>query len=182
MIINRFDLTDYERSAGKEIFGRIKEYSRKKGYGYIFTEDGKDIFLSSYDLGDLEYKVAFGTTLKFIPELWNDKYKATKITVVSNESFNEVIECPNDICFKPKNLEKFDYISGRRLLKEKVILENKLIEHGYYAKDLDCVFFRTNKGDEYRFFQQGAPIQGDGQLPDLKKFYKNLVDRFYKLY
>ena len=103
MISKSFDQKDFEKYSGQTMYGRIKEYSHSRGYGFIFTEEGKDIFVSS-------------------------------------------------------------------------------LQHGYSLMDLDYVFFRTKKGLEYRFFREGSPVKGDGSIPDLKAFYRELEERYYKLY
>lgn len=43
-----FNDIDYEKYNGEHIYGRIRMYDPGKEYGFISTEDGKDIFISSY--------------------------------------------------------------------------------------------------------------------------------------
>lgn len=182
MISKSFDEKDFEKYTGQTMYGRIKEYSHSRGYGFIFTEEGKDLFVSSYELGKLEDKISVGTTVRFTPKQWKERYVASDITIVENVGYNEVIKCPNGIKIKPRNLEKIGYIPGGFSIKKMDITAEELLQHGYSLKDLDYVFFRTQKGLEYRFFREGSPVKGDGSIPDLKAFYRELEERYYKLY
>ncbi len=47
MISKSFDEKDFEKYSGQTMYGRIKEYSHSRGYGFIFTEEGNIRLLAS---------------------------------------------------------------------------------------------------------------------------------------
>ena len=49
----RYTEEDLAKNNDQFVFGRVAEYSKKRGYGHIYTEDRKEVFLSSYALGKL---------------------------------------------------------------------------------------------------------------------------------
>ncbi len=176
-----FGYTDYEINNGRTMYGRIRDYSYAKGYGFIYTETGKDLFVSSYDLEKIEKKLVVGTTLKFIPAFRKDRYIAADITIVANDTIKEIIYLPNDNILPIKDLQKFDYLSGKSFLRTVNISEQELEHHGYDIKSLDYIYFRTKYDSEYHILQEGSPIKGDGHVPNLRAFYNELCDRFYRV-
>lgn len=62
--------------------GRVKFYSRKKGYGFISGDDGRDYFLSYQDIPDSLSGIGEGYTVQFTPCLGNRGYFASDLTLM----------------------------------------------------------------------------------------------------
>ena len=69
----RFGRDDYNKYKGQEMYGRIVSYNKNKGYGFIYTEIGKEIFASSYNFKKNDHHVNIGDTVKFIPGKSEDR-------------------------------------------------------------------------------------------------------------
>lgn len=91
-----FNDIDYEKYNGEYIYGRIRMYDPGKGYGFIYTEDGKDIFISSYSFKNTDERFAIlGTALKFKIEQRNSRYCAYDVKIINPTPENQSILLPN---------------------------------------------------------------------------------------
>lgn len=180
MVFDNFGNRDYTANAGRYMYGRVKEYSHHKGYGWILTENRKELFVSSYDLGKkLENKIGIGVLLKFVPEKVDNKYKASNIEIIDNSFANDRIKLPNGVNLKVKGITQFAYVSGNSTIRVKNISPEEVAEKGYTADDLAHMYFKTVLGDEFVVSEMGSPINIDGQVNNLKDFYMSLVERYW---
>ena len=145
MISKSFDEKDFEKYSGQTMYGRIKEYSHSRGYGFIFTEEGKDIFVSSYELGKLEDKISVGTTVKFTPKQWKERYVASDITIVENVGYNEVIKCPNRYKDQTQESGKDRLYTGRIFHKKDGYHSRRTASAWIFVKGFGLCFFQNQK-------------------------------------
>lgn len=178
MCYRRFDSDDYEKFKGQYLYGRIKEYIHNRGYGYVYTDMGKEVFLSSYDLGKkIESDICVGTTIKFNVEPYENKYVARNIEIVDNSLAKESIILPNGERLPIRRIAKFGYVSGKTNLENTNISEEDLISHGYTVDMLESLFVLTSYGEEFNFFSEESPIKGDGQVKNIKELYRSFEER-----
>ncbi len=170
---------DYMKSK-EGTYGRVSEYSRARGYGYIYTESGKQIFLSSYNINTrLEKKLRLGTTVKLIPEEREGRFVATQISIIDQmpEGF---IKLTDQVSIPYKDIKRFYMVKGTTCLKELGCSEQELIEHGYTLDDIAYLGVKTTDG-EYKFTRTGSRIKANGQLDSIVGTYVQLKNLFLKL-
>ncbi len=163
-------------------YGRIKEYNSFNGYGFICTNiEKKEIFFSSYNVvGNKtnQSQLPVGAIVRFFMNSNEKGLYAEEICVIEKYPVGTYLLLPNHELLKIKRLYKIGIASGKRILNEKQITEVELALHGYSRKDFDYLFFSTAQG-EYRFFNIGSKINGDGRC-DIYKVYadykKDLFD------
>lgn len=165
---------------GKVMLGRIRAYSTQQGYGYILTEEGNDLFVSSRALGKTEKKIAVGSIVKFKVGEYNGKPVATEIEVLKKYK-NDVsmLDLPDGVRVAIKSIIKFGKTNAFSVVKKNGITEEDLKEHGYSIKDLDYIYIETGK-HSYSIFDTKSPVKGDGRT-NIKEFYKNLKNDLLKL-
>ncbi len=162
----------FEKYKNCKLYGRIKSYSKKKGFGWIMTELGQDVFLSSYSIKDK--KIAIGTIVKFTPvekttgEMGG--YAAADIEVVDNSCVYNDYYMPNGKKIRWRSVERFGYVKGDKVLDKLNISKDDLINHGYDEDSLSYAFIRLQNGDEYKFFGKTSPVRGDGRIEDPESF------------
>lgn len=171
------NLRDY---AGKQMYGRLLSYNRKKGYGYIRSEIGSDAYVSAYGFGKDEKKAVIGAFVKFTVEIRNGKPVAKKVSVV-RKFMDDVsrIELPNSMLMPIKHICKVGRGNGFSDVESKGITSAMLKEHGYAVRDLDYVYIETPDGT-YKFFREGGPVVCDGQV-DVDEFFKSLKTMLHSI-
>ena len=182
----RFTEVDYNQFKGQRIRGRVAEYNKKSGYGHVYAENRKDVFLSSYALNDLEKVIAIGTIISFIPEKFEDKICATDVQIESVFPSGRTVRLPNDENIFIKYIQKFGIVSGDNAVKE---LGDKIVlDENHKVEDYSYLYFlvkqKTEDGGfkikEYRFYNKNVDIEGDGKV-DVEKTFSYLCKRFLYL-
>ena len=179
MVHNRMTEEDVIRNNGAVMYGRVRQYANKDGYGFIHTEDKKDIFVSSYVLGKKEDKFRVGALVSFIPVMYEGKVVADEIKILEVFPSGDVLQLPNGKYLPVKRVTKYGYVGGKQVLEKIKQPESQMLEAGYTYDDLAYIFIRTSRG-EFRFYNDGAKQRGDGQT-DLKKFEKYLNTFFMSM-
>lgn len=164
---------------GAFMYGRVRQYANRDGYGFIHTENKKDIFVSSYTLGKKEKHFRVGALVKFIPIIREGKIIADEIIILEKFPSGEVLQLPNGKTISVGRICKFGYVGWKQVLANINQTEEQMIEAGYTYKDLEYIFIRTFSG-ELRFYNTGAKQKGYGQT-DLSKFEKELNTFFLSM-
>lgn len=174
---------------GKEAVARIMTYNLKKGYGFARTEDGREIFISSYQVLNRkeEKKLFFGTKISFKYGLYKDKLCATEVQVVERfPSGNElnIVAVEDSWAFDIESILK---VGKSQLLKNPSFLEEVLAEEGipadyeaegYDERDFLCLFVETKSGEVYRFFDMPSKLFGHGHLK-VAEVYTDIYKEFF---
>lgn len=166
------------KDVGKSMYGRILSYDRTKGYGFIRTEDGSDLFVSSYGFGKNERKAVIGAYVKFTVAEKNGKAVAEGVSIV--QKFKDGISrigLPNEMFMPIKNIIKFGRSNGLEEIEKIGVTAADLKEHGYEVKDLDYVYIETPAGP-YNFYREGGPVRGDGQV-NVESFFSSLKEQLH---
>lgn len=177
---NRLSKKDVDLNNGALMYGRIRKYSRSNGFGFICTENGKDIFLSSYDLCDSEKKYCIGSLVSFIPAFYKEKIIASNVLLLNKYPSGCKFYLPNGLNLSVKNIQNFGLVSGKTALSRMNVSEEAMLEAGYSYKDLEHIFIKT-KEKEYKFYNHDSKINGDGQT-DLDNLIKKMNDFFLNIY
>lgn len=177
-MLDKYSVEEYERLKGKTIYGKVSNYTNQKGYGYIRTEDNKEIFFNSFEfLKRKEQKnLYFGSTVRFKLGFFNNRVCATEIELIQS-SMNDIILFSEDISIRAKHIIKFGLGNFYNSLTQE-FEEDDIRKHGYNLNDFDYIYFRTHR-DERRFYQIGSPIQGDGQLDITSTLFK--LDKYLEI-
>ena len=182
----RFTEEDYEQFKGQRIRGRIAEYNKRNGYGHIYAENRKDVFLSSYALNDLEKVIAIGSIISFIPEKFEDKICATDVQIESVFPSGRTLRLPNNENIFIKYIQKFGIVSGESAVKE--LGSRAVIDETHKIEDYSYLYFLVKKkiGEnnfeikEYRFYNKNVDLEGDGKT-DVERTFSYLCKRFLYL-
>lgn len=180
-LYDRLTENDVIKNGGTLMYGRVRQYSHKEGFGFIYTESGKDVFVSSYAIGKKNEKRFFvGTLVSFIPIMHENKVVASEITILKSFPRGEQYCMPNGEYIPVKRICKYGLVAGKQVLSLMNSSEKEMCEAGYTYFDLEYVYIRTTTG-EYKFHNIGTKRKGDGQT-DLVKFINELDDYFISVY
>lgn len=162
-------------------YGRIKENRRKDGYGFIYSEDGNDIFYSSYNFKTKrsEKNACVGATVKYKLTTHEERLCATEIEVIEKYPEGNIITLPNGKVLNLHCIRKFGLVSGKNALNIIGVTEEEAKSHGHELSEFDFLFFSTEY-DEFRFFRTGSCVQGDGQC-DINAAYSEYQKRLLSL-
>lgn len=182
MFYERVDYNDACKYSGQRLLGRVGAYFIKEGYGFLHTELGKDIFLSSYALNDLERKIALGTVLSFKISILKDKVMASDILIEDNSHFNDTVFITNEVSFKLKKLEIIDLRPGERILCQVGEREKQHILSHHDVSVLNHIYLKERYGREHMYFSRGCPYsRASGYIDNLDDFYKDIENRYFKI-
>lgn len=158
----------------QHMYGRVREYSKKDGYGFIHGEDNQDIFCSSYNFKNAraEKNICVGAIVKYNVTEREGKLCANEIEIVNRYPEGNMITLPNGTMLKLKHIYKYGYMHGTDALQMIGVNVKQAEEHGHKPAEFDFIYIATEY-DEYRFFQTGTCVQGDGQC-DLGTYYVEL--------
>ena len=176
----RFDENDFLKYHKAPMYGRICDYSMSRGYGFIFAENGKELFFSSYNVLSKEKHLFFGSTVRFTVAKRENYYEAKDVEIIDNSQKQDIFLTPKGETIKVKKIRKIGLISGYTCLKKLNLTLEEIEKKGYQISDFEYLFIETHKGN-YRFFNEGSPATGDGQM-DVKKTYQELREKYILLY
>ncbi len=175
----RFTDEDLANNNGQYVYGRIVEYSQKKGYGHIYAENRKDVFLSSYALNKLEKKIAIGTTVKFIPQKIENKVCATEIEIVDLYPSGRIFPLPGGQNVFIKKIQKFGIVSGERAVKDLEISEEALKKAELNVDDVQYVYVIVGQ-NEHRYVDKKVPVENYRKV-DAEKYFRKLCNMYFYL-
>lgn len=178
--MERFSLKDYEANKNQRLYGRISSYDRMKGFGYIFAENGKEIFVSSYAFkGKEEDKIMLGTLLKFTPEKYQDKITASDIEIIDYHPHEKIFQLPNGRKIRSRKIQKFGLVTVQWLIKNNP-LAAEAYHNGIDISGYEYVYIKTSD-DLYRIFRNGSQVEADGTVEDLRQYMGYLRKTFLLL-
>lgn len=179
--MTRFSLKDYEVNKGQRLYGRISAYDRMKGYGYIFAENGKEIFVSSYAFpGKTEDKIMVGTLLRFTPELYQEKICARDIEILDQHPHGMNFRLPNGREIQSKRIQKFGLVTAQWLIENEP-LAAEAYRNGVDISKYEHVYIKTSDG-LYRVFGTDSQVDADGTVEDLRQYMEYLRKTFLFLW
>ena len=180
--IKSFTQENYEQSKNKYIFGKVLWYVHKKGYGFIYTEYGTELFLSAWAIpkANMEYSLHIGTIVKFKVkqrEGRND-FCADDLSIVEHWPNGLTLDLPNNISIPYKKIRFIYYCEGKDFIKQ-LGLEDKVPDN-YDLNTLNHISIITFDFDKYRFFDYSASVTGDGKC-NLEELRYELKHKIYDL-
>ncbi len=163
-LLNGFRVKDVEINAGRLMYGRVMQYSPIDGFGFVYSENGRDIFFSSYNVMSkaVEKNICVGATVRYLPIVSGDKAVATQLEIIDKFPSGERLLLPNGKVIPIRLVRKFGIIGGNVAIKTAGITRHEIKDHNYNVSDCKYLYFSTAHG-EYRFFNEGSFIRGDGQ-------------------
>ena len=151
-----------------------------KGIWLYFCREWEETLFSSYNLLSKEKYFFFGSTVRFAVEKRGNYYEAKNVEIVDNSQKQDLFLTPKGEIIKVKKIRKIGLISGYTCLKKLNLTLEEIEKKGYQISDFEYLFIETHKGN-YRFFNEGSPATGDGQM-DVKKTYQELREKYILLY
>ena len=156
---------------GNTLVGRILSFERVRGYGFIRTQSGEDIFLSSYDVPNCVWKrISVGDYVEFTVgknEKLGSPIIATSTTIIK--------KMPRDLAIKLPNGEELKIRYICQYGKKSLIKDGFKDLYPDYADDsFDYVCIKTSR-ESFMFNRYGSPIVVDGET-DVDEFYRSLTN------
>ena len=156
----RYSKKNFEADKKKEMCcGRILTYDHERGYGFIRTENGSDLFLSSYDLMDNEEKhIVIGALVAYRPGIYRARYVARDVMVLERYPSGKQIMLPDGTAL---------WLKGLRLVRRQ-------------TKDgKETIVFVTKHGKEYIFTAED--VSSYKEWNTLDSYWKNVKEKLFKL-
>ena len=184
-----FTESEIKALEGQAAEARIMTYNMKKGYGFARTAEGREIFISSYQVLNRkeEKKLFLGTKIAFKYGVYQGRLCATEVQVLEKfpSGTSIVIETAEnfwnfeiDTILKVGKSQLFQNKKFLdEVLKEENVPENYL-EEGYSEEDFSCLFVETKDGIVYRFFDTDSKLKGNGHL-NVSETYTSIYKQFF---
>ena len=155
---------EFNKLQGKTIYGKVSTYYNEKGYGYIRTEDMKEVFFSSFEVKTKKEQklIFFGSTVKFKLGYYNGRICAVDIELVRSSKKDILIFSEDSQTIIARHVKKYGCDNFYEELLNKFSAD-EIAQHGYFPEDFDYIYFKTYT-DEIRFYSIGCPIQGQGHV------------------
>ncbi len=164
-----------EKYVDKRLRGRIISMDRIRGFGFIRTERGEDVFFSTYNTDrKLWHKMSIGDYVEFVAKRrGNDRNNiiANDVTVIKRMPKGYAIELPNGEMLEVKHINKFGVNS--MLMDE---LRDTFTE--LPPRCFKCIFIKTN-WRTFTFNDPSSPIIIDGEV-DVEEFYEELCEKLWR--
>lgn len=157
----RYTKQMYEKNNGSVTYGRVLNFDHMRGYGFIRTEEGADIFLSSYNLTKKESQdIVIGTLVSFVPELYNGGYSAAKVKVLDYYPSGKVLTLPDGETVRIKNLKKIGVANDDQK---------------------PYVYFTTKKGETYKVTEKDLAHKKKSSSKTVLDYWKSVKDLLLKV-
>lgn len=152
----RYTTEMYQKNNGSITYGRVLNYDHMCGYGFIRTEEGADLFLSSYNLTKKQSRqIVVGALVSFIPELYGEGYTATHVEVLDSYPAGKALLLPTGETVRTKNLKKMGIANDK---------ENR-----------PFVYFETRKGERFIVNKEDLSKKTDSIL----EYWNSLKRQFF---
>ena len=157
---------------GETMVGRVLSFDTVKGYGFIRTSTGEDIFLSSYEISKREWKnLCVGDYVEFTVGL----HERGRINSVAAKSVTITKKMPKKLAISLPNQEELMIRHIRQFAKGSLIEDGYAeIYPDYPTRGFDYAFIKTPKRT-FTFNHSESPVIVDG-VTDVDEFYGSLVD------
>lgn len=156
----------YERNRGKLSYGRIVTYNKAKGFGFIRTEDGPDLFVSSHYLSNRDEKhMTVGALISYIVTEYNGRYVASHITILEEFPCGKTIALPNGKLLQIKNI--------------KTVGTNKIEnqENSY----IQSIYFAMKGGDEFNVVADDYDTELEKGREKIGEYWENVKKKLFAL-
>lgn len=161
----------------KYYYGRIKNYSRVDGFGFIYDEEGNDVFISSYQLGRRDHKVHIGTLVKFQKIKKDGRIVADNVEVEDRFPNGNTFKLPDGNEIGLRHIFKYGLVTGEKAMKRLGISKSELALNSISMNDLDYLYISTSRY-EYKFFKLNSPYNGGDGKCDIENYYKQYNDLY----
>ncbi len=168
--------------------GRIIEYSKKKGYGFIHTEDGKKIFVSSYNfLNNAERKVVIGSLVGFYEKETMKGLVAEDCDLIEKYPNGEFLDLGGYGKYAINGIKEYGLVNGEHAANRISTREEIPYDEvcGYYEdiNDLKFVYIAFFKSRSLVFYPKDCPVPKteDGfvyYIDDIEAL-KQKLDKFF---
>ena len=162
-------------------YGRVKSLNRARGFGFICSDaDEKDLYFNAneVDPGPNGEFLCVGSVVSLDMEFNDRGPYAANVRVLLTPDANEYFEIA-DKQIPIRTIRGFGICHAGRALRSIGVSEDKLTSHSHKMWEVEYLFVSTRDG-EYRFFNTGSCVKGDGQV-DIKETYDEIQKRFYAL-
>ena len=182
--MERFDKNDFEKYKDKRLTGRLVSYNKHGGFGFIRTENNKDIILLSFDVPIREDRMSLGMLVSFKPEERNEKYYAAELEIIDKFPNGQYFEY-EDIKINVYNISKIFILENDLFFKE-IAVDKKL-----FPKNICPMAVRLSgkknhkvKAFDYCVVENDCPESKTHEtlyVKDVKDFYNKLTEFLYKI-
>lgn len=157
----RYTKQMFEKNNGSVTYGRVLNFDHMRGYGFIRTEEGADIFLSSYNLSKKESQdIVIGTLISFVPELYNGGYSAAKIKILDYYPSGKELTLPTGETVRIKNLKKIGVANDDQK---------------------PYVYFTTKKGETYKVTAKDLAQKKQSNSKTVLDYWDSVKDLLLKV-
>ena len=156
----------YERNKEKLSYGRVVTYNKAKGFGFIRTEDGPDLFVSSHQLSRQNEKhMTVGALVSYIVDEYKDRYVASRVTILEEFPCGNTIALPNGKLLQIKNI--------------KTVGTKKKDEQGELF--IQSIYFAMKGGDEFTVVADDFDTNTGKGSEKLGEYWENVKKRLFAL-
>ena len=156
----------YERNRGNLSYGRVVTYNKAKGFGFIRTEDGPDLFLSSHYLSRRDEKhVTVGALVSYIVDEYKGRYVASHVTILEEFPCGKTIALPNGKLLQIKNIKTV----GTKKTDDS--------EDSY----IQSIYFAMKGGDEFTVVADDFDTDPKKEREILEKYWENIKKKLFVL-
>lgn len=156
----------YERNRGKLSYGRVVTYNKAKGFGFIRTEDGPDLFLSSHHLSRRDEKhVTVGALVSYIVDEYKGRYVASYVTILEEFPCGKTIALPDGKLLQIKNI--------------KTVGTQKKDDQGHSY--IQSIYFAMKGGDEFTVVADDFDTEPEEGREKLGEYWEKVKKKLFTL-
>lgn len=155
----------YERNKGKLSYGRVVTYNKAKGFGFIRTEDGPDLFVSSHQISRRDEKhMTVGALISYIVTEYNGRYVASHVTILEEFPCGKTIPLPNGKLLQIKNIKT---VGTKKTAGTQETLKS--------------VYFAMKGGDEFTVVADDFDADLEKGREKIGKYWENVKKKLFAL-
>jgi len=160
-----------------KIIGRVKGWNRNKSFGFICAEgESKDIYFNGYSVIDGELPLMIGSIVSFKYDKNGYGDCAGNIEILWSPEKNEKL-CIGGFELPLIYVRGIGVCGGKKALESIGVSTEEMKAHGHAVSEAEYLFVSTADG-EYRFFNEGSCIHGDGLL-DIEQTYLEIRQKLF---
>lgn len=156
----------YERNREKVSYGRIVTYNKARGFGFIRTEDGPDLFVSSHQISRRDEKhMTVGALVSYIVDEYKGRYVASHVTILVEFPCGKTIALPNGKLLQIKNIKT---VGTKKI-------ENQRDSY------IQSIYFAMKGGDEFTVVADDFDTDPSKGREKLGEYWENIKKKLYVL-
>lgn len=176
-------------NTGHKLQGVVLWYDSRKRTGWLYRQIHgtiRNILITDEGMSNtLNGNLTIGDRIEFFPAINEQGMVCAKdvVRIGKIERATRSIFIGNGVELWPREIIRYGKSNSMMFTIKRLngkITKSDIYKNGYTSKDFDYVYIITRHRGEWRFYQEGSPLKGNGRVDNLNKLLQELDQKILR--